>query len=71
MTGDYCGTITGARHHRATRQPLCTECADHIRNRVADLTALLDPLDRTPWANLIGLLADVMLHPERHPKDAR
>ena len=71
MTGDYCGTIAGARLHRDQRQPLCSECRTHLTQRRAQCDALLADPKGDPWRELLGLLAAVMLHPDRYPKDTR
>ena len=69
MTGDYCGTIAGARLHRDMGQPLCSECRTHLRQRRAQCDALLTEPKGDPWRELFGLLAAVMMHPDRYPTD--
>ena len=68
VTGDLCGTTTGAKIHRAHRQPLCGQCASHLRTQRARIDALLTEPDST-WRALFDVLSDVMTHPDRYPKD--
>lgn len=66
---DFCGTITGAKAHHAAGQDLCHECRTHLRQRRAQCDALLTDPKGDPWRELFGLLAAVMMHPDRYPTD--
>ena len=39
----FCGTITGAKAHRAAGQDLCLECAIHVRQQQLQLERLATP----------------------------